>query len=85
VLLREETSFHDVHDAGQLTSRLTSDCYAISRTIATNVNVALRNGLQVIGELSSGHTDSTPAGSLTRPGHPTDALCRRSRGHPTVW
>jgi hypothetical protein len=99
VLLREEASFHDVHEpggrllhhhplcrlinslrgpgamwgsaprarsctrthsaaaappraatvAGQLTSRLTSDCYAITRCIATNVNVALRNLLQVIG------------------------------------
>lgn len=37
--------------AGQLISRLTSDCYAITRCIATNVNVALRNLLQVIGEL----------------------------------
>lgn len=37
-------------NAGQLISRLTSDCYAITRCIATNVNVALRNLLQVIGE-----------------------------------
>ncbi|KAI8476904.1 MAG: hypothetical protein J3K34DRAFT_455504 [Monoraphidium minutum] len=49
VLMREEASFHDVHEPGELTSRLTSDCYAISRCIATNVNVALRNLLQVIG------------------------------------
>lgn len=52
VLLREEASFHDVHEPGQLTSRLTSDCYAITRCIATNVNVALRNLVQVIGERS---------------------------------
>lgn len=39
--------------AGQLISRLTSDCYAITRCIATNVNVALRNLLQVIGEDAS--------------------------------
>lgn len=50
VLLREEASFHDVNEPGQLTSRLTSDCYAITRCIATNVNVALRNMVQVIGE-----------------------------------
>ncbi|KIZ04358.1 hypothetical protein MNEG_3599 [Monoraphidium neglectum] len=49
VLMREETSFHDVHEPGELTSRLTSDCYSISRCIATNVNVALRNLLQVVG------------------------------------
>ncbi|GBF91269.1 ABC transporter B family member, chloroplastic [Raphidocelis subcapitata] len=49
VLMREEASFHDVHEPGELTSRLTSDCYAISRCIATNVNVAIRNLLQVVG------------------------------------
>eukprot|EP00775_Hariotina_reticulata_P011000 gene11000-11154_t len=49
VLLREPASFHDVNEPGQLTSRLTSDCYAITRCIATNVNVALRNLVQVIG------------------------------------
>lgn len=42
--------------AGQLISRLTSDCYSITRCIATNVNVALRNLLQVIGEA---HTSSS--------------------------
>jgi ABC-type multidrug transport system fused ATPase/permease subunit len=52
VLMRKEVAFHDINEAGQLTSRLTSDCYAISKCIATNVNVALRNGLQVIGEPS---------------------------------
>uniref|UniRef100_A0A383WIB2 Uncharacterized protein n=1 Tax=Tetradesmus obliquus TaxID=3088 RepID=A0A383WIB2_TETOB len=49
VLLREPASFHDTQEPGQLTSRLTSDCYAITRCIATNVNVALRNMVQVIG------------------------------------
>lgn len=49
VLIRKEVSFHDVNDSGTLTSRLTSDCYAVSRCVATNVNVAMRNGLQVIG------------------------------------
>jgi hypothetical protein len=43
-----------VHEPGELTSRLTSDCYAISRCIATNVNVALRNLLQVIGAPGEG-------------------------------
>lgn len=42
--------------AGQLISRLTSDCYSITRCIATNVNVAMRNLLQVIGEA---HTSSS--------------------------
>lgn len=39
--------------AGQLISRLTSDCYSITRCIATNVNVAMRNLLQVIGEVQT--------------------------------
>lgn len=50
VLIREESAFHDVTEGGQLTSRLTSDCYAFSRCVSTNVNVALRNGLQVVGK-----------------------------------
>jgi hypothetical protein len=45
--------------AGQLISRLTSDCYAITRCIATNVNVALRNLLQVIGMDAAQGTHST--------------------------
>lgn len=49
VLARQEAAFFDAHDPGALTSRLTSDCYAISRCISTNVNVALRNGLQAVG------------------------------------
>jgi ABC-type multidrug transport system fused ATPase/permease subunit len=49
VLARQEAAFFDTHDPGALTSRLTSDCYAISRCISTNVNVALRNGLQAVG------------------------------------
>jgi ABC-type multidrug transport system fused ATPase/permease subunit len=49
VLARQETAFFDGTDSGALTSRLTSDCYAISRCISTNVNVALRNALQAVG------------------------------------
>lgn len=49
VLIRRETSFFDTTDVGQLTSRLTSDCQSIARSLATNMNVALRNLVQVIG------------------------------------
>ena len=49
VLANREAAFFDAHDPGALTSRLTSDCYAISRCVSTNVNVALRNGLQAVG------------------------------------
>ncbi len=34
---------------GALTSRLGSDCQAIVRCLATNLNVAVRNSLQCIG------------------------------------
>lgn len=33
-----------------LTSRLGSDCQAVVRALSTNINVALRNALQAIGE-----------------------------------
>lgn len=35
---------------GALTSRLQTDCQAITRCVATNLNIALRNGLQALGE-----------------------------------
>lgn len=35
---------------GALTTRLSSDCQAIVRCLATNINVAVRNGMQCIGE-----------------------------------
>jgi ABC-type multidrug transport system fused ATPase/permease subunit len=48
-LVRKETAFFDTNDVGSLTSRLGSDCYAVARCISTNLNVAMRNLLQVIG------------------------------------
>jgi hypothetical protein len=44
---------------GQLISRLTSDCYSITRCIATNVNVAMRNLLQVIGKVQAHNSSSS--------------------------
>lgn len=46
-LMQQEVSFFDAQDAGQLTSRLGADCSVIARLFATNINVALRNTLQV--------------------------------------
>ena len=46
-LIHQSTSFFDSHEVGSLTSRLTSDAQVISSTISTNLNVALRNALQV--------------------------------------
>lgn len=49
-LLRQEVAFFDKEEVGVLTSRLGSDCQAVVRALSTNINVALRNALQAIGE-----------------------------------
>ena len=48
-LLRQEVAFFDKEEVGVLTSRLGSDCQAVVRALSTNINVALRNALQAIG------------------------------------
>lgn len=45
-------AFFDKEEVGVLTSRLGSDCQAVVRALSTNINVALRNALQAIGETS---------------------------------
>ena len=47
-ILSQDVAFFDKEPVGELTSRLTSDAQVISRTVSTNLNVALRNGLQVV-------------------------------------
>lgn len=49
-IIRQEVAFFDEAEVGVLTSRLGSDCQAVVRCIATNINVAMRNGLQCIGK-----------------------------------
>lgn len=49
-LLQQEVAFFDAEEVGVLTSRLGSDCQAVVRALSTNINVALRNALQAIGE-----------------------------------
>ena len=49
-LLRQEVAFFDAEEVGVLTSRLGSDCQAVVRALSTNINVALRNALQALGE-----------------------------------
>jgi ABC-type multidrug transport system fused ATPase/permease subunit len=44
----QDTTFFDEQDVGQLTSRLTSDAQILSRAMATNLNVLLRNALQLL-------------------------------------
>ncbi|KXZ50368.1 hypothetical protein GPECTOR_16g541 [Gonium pectorale] len=48
-LAARETAFFDGEDVGNLTSRLQADCQAMTKVIATNANIAIRNGLQAIG------------------------------------
>jgi len=49
-LLKQEVAFFDKEEVGVLTSRLGSDCQAVVRALSTNINVALRNALQAIGQ-----------------------------------
>ncbi len=49
-LARRETAFFDGEDVGNLTSRLQADCQAMTKVIATNANIAIRNLLQAVGE-----------------------------------
>ncbi|KAG2441527.1 hypothetical protein HXX76_003149 [Chlamydomonas incerta] len=48
-LAKRETSFFDGEDVGNLTSRLQADCQAMTKVIATNANIAIRNLLQAVG------------------------------------
>ena len=41
--------FSVASQVGSLTSRLQTDCQAITRCVATNLNIALRNALQAFG------------------------------------
>ena len=49
-IVRQEVAYFDEAETGVLTSRLGSDCHAVARAAATNINVALRNSLQCIGK-----------------------------------
>ncbi|KAI6239835.1 Antigen peptide transporter 2 [Aphelenchoides fujianensis] len=45
-------SFHSFVDVfGEILSRLTSDCSTVSNTVSTNINVAMRNSVMLIGSL----------------------------------
>ena len=47
-LIKQPTEFFDNNDVGGLTSRLGADCAAVARAVCTNVNVLVRNLLQVL-------------------------------------
>lgn len=44
-----QVSFFDSNEVGTLTSRLQSDTQAMTKCVATNLNIATRNMLQAIG------------------------------------
>lgn len=48
-LVQSETKFFDENDVGSLTSRLQTDCQAITRCLSNNINIALRNFIQAVG------------------------------------
>ncbi|KAJ9533007.1 hypothetical protein QJQ45_018090, partial [Haematococcus lacustris] len=45
-LVRRETGFFDATETGTLTSRLQADCQAMTKCVATNLNIAMRNMMQ---------------------------------------
>ncbi|KAJ9505602.1 hypothetical protein QJQ45_026514 [Haematococcus lacustris] len=47
-LVRRETGFFDATETGTLTSRLQADCQAMTKCVATNLNIAMRNMMQAI-------------------------------------
>ncbi|KAK0424982.1 hypothetical protein QR680_008962 [Steinernema hermaphroditum] len=50
-LMRQEIAFYDQTKTGEITSRLTSDCQTMATTVATNLNVFMRNGVMLLGSL----------------------------------
>lgn len=47
-LLQQDIAFHDMRDVGELTSRLNSDCEAVASGLSVNLNIFLRNGVQLV-------------------------------------
>ncbi|GFR44975.1 hypothetical protein Agub_g6285, partial [Astrephomene gubernaculifera] len=64
-LARRETAFFDGEDVGGLTSRLQADCAAMTKVIATNANIAIRNLLQALGGVAYLYTLSPPLCGIT--------------------
>ncbi|KAI3420326.1 ABC transporter transmembrane region [Globodera pallida] len=50
-LVRQDVAFFDRHKTGEITSRLTADTTTMSDTIALNVNIFLRNTVQMGGSM----------------------------------
>uniref|UniRef100_A0A7E4ZYN6 ABC-type antigen peptide transporter n=1 Tax=Panagrellus redivivus TaxID=6233 RepID=A0A7E4ZYN6_PANRE len=50
-LIKQDVAFFDLHKTGEITSRLTADTQTMSDTVALNVNVFLRNIVQMGGSM----------------------------------
>lgn len=48
-MITQPVSWFDAQDGAQLSARLSADCAAVARLLATSANIALRNGLQCVG------------------------------------
>lgn len=48
LMLTQDMAFHDERDVGELTSRLNSDCEAVSSGLSLNFNIFLRNAVQLV-------------------------------------
>ncbi|EEH54358.1 ATP-binding cassette superfamily [Micromonas pusilla CCMP1545] len=50
-VLRQDVGFFDLNKTGDLSSRLNNDCSTVSNALSLNINVMLRNAVNVIGVL----------------------------------
>ncbi|EWM22704.1 atp-binding cassette sub-family b member 9, partial [Nannochloropsis gaditana] len=50
-LLQQDIAFFDRTKSGELTNRLTADCVKISNVVSLNVNILLRQAIQLLGGL----------------------------------
>jgi len=47
-MLQQDIAFHDARNVGELTSRLNSDCEAVSSGLSLNFNIFLRSAVQLV-------------------------------------
>lgn len=47
-VMRKDLGWHDEHEVGQLTSRVTADCASVSQSLTIHMNAFLRNAVPVI-------------------------------------
>ncbi len=48
---QKDIAFFDANQSGELTNRLTADCSKISNVVSLNVNIMLRQTIQLVGGL----------------------------------